>query len=153
MQRRQVKYTILVLVKLKEGQRKKMALENKSKYTTIEVDIRLLPKLWWSLLREAVNDYLQFKETHPRYKNAAKWLFISEEETKELDVIHFHIVAQAFNIDKDKFRFSLQRLKDKKEENKKRDSRGRKSGFLSDPRIEVLVDLSQIGIDVGYNFV
>ena len=118
--------------------------ELKGKQIFLEMDIGLFPELWWMLLRETVNDYLQFDEDHERYQQAADWLYLEEEEKKmQEDVISFYMVSKGFNIHRDRFRFSLQRLKDKSKEEQERDPRGRKMGYLHDSSIEELIRNSQ----------
>ncbi|MFH1623588.1 MAG: hypothetical protein ABID54_00340 [Pseudomonadota bacterium] len=125
-----------------------MADELEGKQIFLEMDVRLFPQLWWMLLRETVNDYMQFDEGHGRHRQAADWLFMEEEERKmREDVISFYLVSKAFNIHRDKFRFLLQRLKDKGREEQERDPRGRKTGYLHDSSIEELIRLSQIRDD------
>ena len=117
----------------------------------LEIDIRSLPVLGWEILRLTVNDYLIFREDHLYYQEALHWLFLEdfdpELNCKQMDVMSFYVISRMLNIDTDRFRFELQILRDSIGDEKQRDPRGRKDGFLPEEMFQVLVERCQCRLD------
>ena len=93
-----------------------------------------------------VNDYLQFDEDNQLHRDAAQWLFLEEYDPvldgKAVDVVGFHVVMEAFQLDVDRFRFEVQQLRDRIKNLPKgeRDPRGKKKGFLGGEGLRCLVE-------------
>ena len=121
-----------------------------SEVRKMEIELKSLPKFWWMLLEKAINDYVQFDEDNEHHRNAANWLFMEEQR---IDVTSFPIVAEAYDINIDKFRFLLQRFRDKidDEERRQKDPRGRRMGFLPEIKVQDLIDQAQNKMEMGYN--
>ena len=111
----------------------------------LEIDIKELPILWWETLRLVVNDYLQYSEGDPIYQESVHWLFTEDFhpvlDGEKADVMSFHVIAEVFEFDIDKFRFELQLIRDVASlTDKVRDPRGRKNGFLSEKALWEMIE-------------
>jgi hypothetical protein len=88
----------------------------------MEVNIVDFPRLWWKLLQTAINDYIRYDDAHELYGLAEHWLFYEDEDpslddfsNQIADFTSLHMICKAFDLDVEKIRFEVQRVKDETE--------------------------------------
>lgn len=91
---------------------------NKDPLYFLEISLRDLPELWFSVIHSAVNDYLQYPDHDPRNKHACKWLFFEDFDPSLLDskgnyadIMSLYLISQFFGFNVGMLRFEVERLK------------------------------------------